>query len=124
MMTVNDTVTLAEFAADIAAIVAAMPDATNPTADDDHHRCVYTRYDGARCIIGEYLARRGTVIAVDDPYNATSETAFNVLTAYGYPADVADAAWELQECADPGTRPWRDAYNRWRVSSEHYKPAQ
>lgn len=92
--------TAAQLVADLRAICAEAPHNTNPW--EGYGDCVYQADDGARCLIGEWLTRRGHIYA--SRWEGTSADA--VLDRLGYRDDVCSAAATWQTFADEEGTPW------------------
>lgn len=97
-----ENVTPQEFVADIRAILAANPDATNPVRYNRHgdaDGCAYLDDNGRRCVIGEYLHRQGLPATESEEGNGASA----VMDRRGYPYEVRRIAGRIQTYADGST---------------------
>lgn len=93
------TVTPEEFVADIRAILAADPEATNPVrynAQGDADGCAYNGPNGRRCVIGEYLYRKNEIVL----YSEEGNGAGLVMDRRGYPWEIRRIADRIQTYAD------------------------
>ena len=96
------TVTPAQFVAEIRAILAANPDATNPVRYDsqgDADGCAYNGPNGRRCVIGEYLYRKNEIVLYSEEGNSASL----VMERRDYPYEVRRIADRIQTYADGRT---------------------
>lgn len=99
----------------IEAIVAEMPDRTNPRTSDTGYvsSCVYTGDDGSHCVIGEFLARHDPEVlpGADSWLNAQSvvELLCTSRSTWGYTVEAVDWMDLVQHEADQRGATWGSA---------------
>lgn len=93
------TITTEDFVAEIRAILAANPEATNPVHYNSHgdaDGCAYNGPNGRRCVIGEYLYRKNEIVL----YHEEGNGAGLVMERRDYPYEVRRIADRIQCYAD------------------------